>query len=164
MWKVVADLLEIHPFSFVPFLSAGLEFAAFFGFSEEGRALVFERVAIHALNLMKAIMLCTEFRPPRTVEANIGGRRSSVSMATPETNPLTYEAAEVKQRFFTEETLTVLVRVLATKYLPLTQQEMESWNEDPEEFALRMEESGETWKYNLRVRLKETFELITVNF
>lgn len=72
MWKVVADLLEIHPLSFVPFLSTGLEFAAYFGFSEEGRALVFERVAIHALNMMKAIILCTEFRPPRTLEANIG--------------------------------------------------------------------------------------------
>lgn len=136
MWKVVGDMLEIHPLSFVPFLRTGLEFAAYFGFSEEGRALVFERVAIHALNLMKAIMLCTEFRPPRTLEANIGGRRSSVSMATPETSPMTLEAAEVKQAFFTDETLTVLVRVLATRYLPLTQQEMESWNEDPEEFGM----------------------------
>ncbi|CAL8143654.1 unnamed protein product [Orchesella dallaii] len=164
MWKVVADLLEIHPLSFVPFLSTGLEFAAYFGFSEEGRALVFERVAIHSLNLMKAIILCTEFRAPRTLEANIGGRRSSVSMATPETSPLTYEAAEVKNRFFTDETLTVLVRVLATRYLPLTQAELESWNEDPEEFALRMEESGETWKYNLRQSAETLFVTLFKEF
>ena len=57
-------------------------------------------------------------------------------MATPETSPMTYEAAEVKNQFFTDETLTVLVRVLATRYLPLTQSELESWNEDPEEFGI----------------------------
>jgi hypothetical protein len=68
MWKVVADLLEVHPLSFVPFLQGGLEFAAFFGFSEEGRSIVFERVAIHALNLVKAIILCIEFRAPRPAE------------------------------------------------------------------------------------------------
>jgi len=68
MWKIVGDMLEIHPLSFVPFLNSGLEFATYFGFSEEGRSLIFERVAIHALNLMKGIVLCPEFRAPRNYE------------------------------------------------------------------------------------------------
>jgi len=68
MWKIVGDMLEIHPLSFVPFLQAGLEFAAYFGFAEEGRSIVFERLAIHALNLMKGIILCAEFRAPRSIE------------------------------------------------------------------------------------------------
>ncbi|XP_035704828.1 importin-11 isoform X2 [Folsomia candida] len=147
MCKVVADVLEVHPLSFVPFLHAGLEFAAYFGFSEEGRSVVFERVAIHALNLMKGIILCAEFRAPRAIE---GGRRGSFSIATPDTDPRTFEAADIKDQFFTNESLSVLVRVLVTRYLPLSQTEIESWAEDPEEFALRMDESGETWKYNLR--------------
>lgn len=68
MWKIIGDLLEIHPLSFVPFLLSGLEFAAYFGFSEEGRSLGFEKVAIHALNLLKAIILCPEFRVPKGLE------------------------------------------------------------------------------------------------
>jgi len=68
MWKVVSDMLEVHPLSFVPFLQGGLEFAAFFGFSEEGRSIGFERVAIYALNLVKGILLCPEYRAPRPPE------------------------------------------------------------------------------------------------
>jgi hypothetical protein len=65
MWKIVGDMLETHPLSFVPFLQGGLEFAAYFGFSEVGQSLAFERVVIQAFNLLKGILLCPEFRAPR---------------------------------------------------------------------------------------------------
>jgi hypothetical protein len=62
-------------------------------------------------------------------------RRDSIGVATPETDPLTYEAADIKDRFFSNETLNVLIRVLVTRYLPLSHSELESWNDDPEEFG-----------------------------
>jgi len=65
MWKIVGDMLETHPLSFVPFLQGGLEFAVYFGFSDEAQILVFERVPIHAFNLLKGILLCPEFRAPK---------------------------------------------------------------------------------------------------
>ncbi len=169
MWKIIGDLLETHPLSFVPFLQPGLEFATYFGFAEEGRTVVFERVAIHALNLLKGIILCPEFRTPRTLDENndhgtgktqysifcmtlradrvyrpfyfskwIGytERRTSYRDTTPVADPLTFEAAKVKSAFFSEETLSVLVRVLVTRFLPLSTAELESWNEDPEEFGM----------------------------
>jgi len=49
---------------------------------------------------------------------------------------LTFEAAEIKDRFFSDDTLGVLVKVLVTRYLPLSQTELESWNDDPEEFGI----------------------------
>lgn len=64
-----------------------------------------------------------------------GGRRGSFSIATPDTDPRTFEAADIKDQFFTNESLSVLVRVLVTRYLPLSQTEIESWAEDPEEFG-----------------------------
>lgn len=164
MFKVVADLLEVHPFAFVTFLQSGLEFGAYFGFSEEGRSLVFEKIAIHSLNLIKAVILCQEYRAPRSLDSggkllispftgsysccdvqsdicnitflDTGHRRGSFGVATPETNPLTYKAAEIKDKFFTNENLTILVRVLVTQYLPLSQEELDSWAEDPEEFGM----------------------------
>jgi len=63
-------------------------------------------------------------------------RRDSVGVATPETDPLTYEAGKIKDQFFSDDTLTILVRVLVTRYLPLGQAELESWNDDPEEFGM----------------------------
>lgn len=65
MWKIVGDLLETHPLSFVPFLQGGLEFAVYFAFSGEGQTLAFERVVIRAFNLIKSVLLCPEFRAPR---------------------------------------------------------------------------------------------------
>ncbi len=142
MWKIIGDLLETHPLSFVPFLQPGLEFATYFGFAEEGRTVVFERVAIHALNLLKGIILCPEFRTPRTLDENndhgTGKTQYSIFCMTLRADRVyrPFEAAKVKSAFFSEETLSVLVRVLVTRFLPLSTAELESWNEDPEEFGM----------------------------
>jgi len=65
-----------------------------------------------------------------------GLRKTNIRDTTPDADPLTLEAADVKDRFFSDDTLAILVRVLVTNYLPLTSSEMESWNEGPEEFGM----------------------------
>lgn len=165
MWKIIGDLLETHPFSFVPFLQGALEFSAYFGFSEEGQRLVFERVTIHTLNLLKGIVLCPEFIAPKNLDndeeiTSNRGDRCWTRVPSTETNPLTYEAAKIKKAFFTNATLNIMIRVLVTQYLPLNSTELELWSDEPEEFALRMEDSGEVWKYNKR----QSAETLLVTF
>lgn len=63
------------------------------------------------------------------------GRRLGRTNSGSEVDPLTYEAGSIKEKFFSDETLSVLVRVLVTRYLPLTPTELESWSDDPEDFG-----------------------------
>jgi uncharacterized HAD superfamily protein len=45
------------------------------------------------------------------------------------------------------------VKVLVTRFIPLTQSDLEKWMADPEEWVNREEHENEFWEYELRVRI-----------
>jgi hypothetical protein len=49
----------------------------------------------------------------------------------------------------TPETTNKLAEILITKYMRLTEDDLEEWDSNPEEWAL--EEEADSWKYQLRV-------------
>ncbi len=53
-------------------------------------------------------------------------------------NPRTLEAHEAKMKFFTVDTLTEICRRLVAHYFLLTQEELHSWDSDPEEFSKKL--------------------------
>ncbi|KAI5086266.1 importin-11 isoform 2 [Silurus meridionalis] len=59
------------------------------------------------------------------------------------------EAHRIKSDFFTHSTLSEMCKRLVCKYLLLTQEELNMWEEDPESFAVE-ETGGDSWKYSLR--------------
>ena len=59
--KVLTDLLETHPFSFLPVLRPTLEFICSMCFNSDP-ALLFQRFTIFCLNLMKQVLLCMEYK------------------------------------------------------------------------------------------------------
>lgn len=65
----------------------------------------------------------------------------------------TLQAYQTKQDFFRPETVSDMGRKLIGHYFILTKDELETWDADPEAFC--NDESGDSWKYSLRVR---TFE------
>lgn len=58
-------------------------------------------------------------------------------------------AASILTQFFTPSMISDLSKTLVIKYFRLTQEDMEAWNESPEQFM--GESGGEIWKYSLRV-------------
>lgn len=143
--KVLISVLDTHPFSFIDFIQPSLEFTTYFLFTAEGCSFLFERFIIQCFNLIKNILLCVEYKPPK------------VAMCK---HPETLRANEIKIGFFQTNILTDICRKLVSHYFILTQEELEMWNADPETFAI--DESGDTWKYSLRVSKSELFLLFLV--
>lgn len=55
----------------------------------------------------------------------------------------------IENEFMTPETTNKLAEILITKYMRLTEDDLEEWDSNPEEWAL--EEEADSWKYQLRV-------------
>lgn len=133
--KVLRDMLEDFPFSYVQFIKLTLELAVFYIFTPNGDGLIFERFTVQCLNLIKAILLCPEYKPCKVVEET--------------KNPQTLEAFRIKSSFFTTSVLAGMCHKLISHHFLLTPEDLEVWDSDPEGFCMEVE-GGESWKYSLR--------------
>ncbi|XP_015591574.1 importin-11 isoform X2 [Cephus cinctus] len=136
--KVLIGVLEMHPHCYVELIPTSLEFSVFYCFTEAGQALTFERFIIQCLNLMKGVLLFNG--PPKMIEKT--------------KDPLKLRALQLRQKFFTVETLTEICSRLVTHYFLLTPADLELWDTDPENFAV--DDSGAV-KYNLRPCTESVF-------
>lgn len=83
---------------------------------------------------MKVIVKCEMYKPPREIK---------------DTTPQQLlNAHQVKMAFFTPSVLSEVIQQLVLNYFPLTSEDLETWESDPENFV--NEEAGESWRYNLR--------------
>lgn len=133
--KVLLDMLENFPFSYLQFIKPSLELTAYFVFTPVGDGFIFERFTVQCLNLIKAILLCPEYKPCKVIEDT--------------KDPRTLEAFRIKSEFFTSSVLAGMCHKLISHYFLLTQDDLEVWDSDPEGFCMEVE-GGESWKYSLR--------------
>ncbi|EFN85422.1 Importin-11 [Harpegnathos saltator] len=133
--KVLMGVLEMHPFCYVELIPTSLEFSVFYCFTEAGQTLAFERFIIQCLNLVKNILTSTYYRPAKIVEDT--------------KDPIALRAYQLRQEFFTPDTLTEICSRLVTHYFLLTPTDLELWDTEPENFAID-DGGGESWKYSLR--------------
>ncbi|XP_051785651.1 importin-11 [Erpetoichthys calabaricus] len=132
--KILLDLLDYHPVSFIPLIQRSLEFAVSYVFTEAGKGILFERFIVQCMNLIKMIVKADSYKPAKNIE---------------DSNSETLEAHKIKTSFFTYPTLTEICRRLVSHYFLLTGEELAMWDEDPESFAVE-EAGGDSWKYSLR--------------
>ena len=132
--KIWCDLLENHPFSFVHHIRTALTFVCSLCFTEQGEGILFPRFTIFCLNLVKGILLCMEYRPAKVIEET--------------REPLTLQAHSIKTEFFQCDTVTEICKRLITNFLPLPQEDLELWDDNPEGCAF--EEGGDSWRYSWR--------------
>lgn len=133
--KVLRDMLDDFPFSYLRFIKPSLELSTYYMFTAAGDGLVFERFTVQCLNLIKAILLCPEYKPCKVIEDT--------------KNPQTLEAFRIKAEFFTESVLAEICHKLVSHYFLLNAEDLEAWESDPEGFCAEVE-GGESWKYSLR--------------
>lgn len=133
--KILVSVLDSHPFTFVDFIQPTLELTVYYAFTPDGIEYVFERFVIQCFNLIKGILLCAEYRPAKVVELT--------------KDPETVRAHQIKTNFFQPNTLAEICKKLVSHYFILTQDELDMWDNDPENFA--NDEAGESWKYSIRV-------------
>ncbi|KAF9204782.1 hypothetical protein BGZ49_004879 [Haplosporangium sp. Z 27] len=61
----------------------------------------------------------------------------------------------IENEFMTAETTTKLAEILITKYMRLTQDDLDEWDSSPEEWAI--EEEADSWKYQIRPSAEKVF-------
>ncbi|XP_033253113.1 importin-11-like [Drosophila miranda] len=153
MMKALNELVERHSISFARFVSVALEFSFHYVF-HEGTALIFDagdrinftNFAIQALNMLKGIMLSGNdsiCAPAATELATGTGAGSSLE------DELLATAAQSNAKFFTVERVTYICEKIVTHYFLLTQQELEEWQQDLEDYD-QDDGGGDAWKYALR--------------
>ncbi|XP_076047855.1 importin beta11 [Oratosquilla oratoria] len=135
LMKVLMDMLENFPFAYLKFIKPSLDLTTFYVFTPAGDGLLFERFIVQCLNLIKAILLCPEYKPCKVIEET--------------KEPETVEAYKIKTEFFTDSVLAGMCHKLISHYFLLTQEDLDVWDSDPEGFCMEVE-GGESWKYSLR--------------
>lgn len=130
--KVLLDLVEMHPVSYVHFIKTTLTFVVQYNFTTKG--LLFERFVVNSFNLMKQILFSDVYKPRKNTDED--------------TCPVTLEANKIISEFFTMDTLAEICRRLVCQYFLLTIDDLSTWDADPEEFC--QEEGGDSYKYSLR--------------
>lgn len=143
--KVVISMLDTHPFSFIDFIKPSLELCLYYLFTDDGITFLFERLVIQFFNIIKAILLCAEYRAS-----------SKNSMANKDSE--SYKAYLIKQECFVPEVISDVCKKLIGHYFILTQDELGMWDSDPEAFS--NDESGDSWKYSLRPSMDTVFVTI----
>ena len=134
--KVLLDLQENQPLSYIPFIERSLQMTVRYTFTEEGNDLLYERFTVNALNLMRGVLRCEYYRPSKKFYDD--------------PDPRAAQAHKLKMDFFTAATLTEICKRLILNYFPFKAEDLEQWDSDPEAFV--SEEGGDSWKFTLRVR------------
>lgn len=139
--KVLLGMVDYHPLCYIDFIPSSLEFIYYYCFTEQGRQVAFERFTIQCLNLMKKILQTNDYKPAKIPEET--------------GNVLTLKAYQSKQEFFSEQVLTEICTKIVTHYFVLTSEDLDYWNNDPENFGY--DDTGESWKYSLRPCVETMF-------
>ncbi|XP_048583924.1 importin-11 isoform X2 [Nematostella vectensis] len=139
--KTLLETQEHHPASFVPLLKQSLEFAANYVFSEEAGVLTFETLLVQCCNIMRAILRCETYRPPKEIKDD-----SSQNILA---------AHQTKMSFFTPSVLTEIINRIIMHYFLLNHNELDNWESDPEDYI--NEEVGESWRYQLRPSIENLY-------
>ena len=96
---------------------------------------------------MRGVLRCDAYRPAKTIEGTpvtlseriivpfLVQKITDNCVLTETKNPKTLDAHEAKMSFFTAETLREICTRLVGHYFLLTQEELQSWDSDPEEFS-----------------------------
>ncbi|XP_065183724.1 importin-11-like [Sycon ciliatum] len=152
--KVLLDLLTNKPLEILPYLKDIVEFFCVkYLFAENVEVLLFERFIVQGLNFMKGMLLCSDYTPKVNKDTHV---------PSPNQDSRIVKGYEIKMMFFTSEVSANIVRQLVTRFFPLRQSEIDSWEDDPEGFA--DEEAGESWKFALRPCVETAFATLMSMF
>ncbi|XP_050322482.1 importin-11 [Bactrocera neohumeralis] len=146
--KTLTEFQDMHSSSFGRFVPVALEFSFEHVFHEGARLIFtdnvinFSNFAIHCINLMKGIMMCSAYANSVTAGEHLAAEQdAAIHIALSD--------------FFTNERLCYISDKVITHYFLLTQNELDQWMEDPEGFA--QDDGGESWKYALRPCIESFF-------
>ena len=106
--KLLADLLENHPYSFMPVMKDTLSIICRLCFTPEGEGLLFQRFIIMSFNIIKQVLLCPEYKLPKNADPeDLNGSPS-------------WQGHTIKTEFFQPSTVLEIAKYLISQYLLLS--------------------------------------------
>ncbi|KAF9186760.1 hypothetical protein BGZ51_001785 [Haplosporangium sp. Z 767] len=141
--KFYLDLMDAHPRQFILTPGAGSVLMFYWGLlagnGNEHTAAPAQTTLIQGLLLIKKTL-----KDPQFILSN----------KDPE--PVVVQCKHIiENEFMTAETSNKLAEILITKYMRLSEADLEEWDSNPEEWAL--EEEADSWRYQLRPCAEKVF-------
>ena len=146
--KALINVQEKFPDFFGQYIVGSLEFAYKVGF--QYAELLEMRLVARALHLLSGIMLCETYD---VFKLNNRGKHVS---------SLSIKFTDDRNSFFTEERLKDMCVKCISKYLKLTEFELQNWQESPEEFAF--EETRHVSLFNIKAASEHFLLNMTATF
>ena len=114
---------------------------------------VMEKLCLKGLSLLRACMKMV-FSPTQ-----------SFKYRTPEVKAEQQEAiALIKTTLLTDDLVSHMANVIVTKFFVFRQADLESWEDDEDEWEIREEGSGDTWEFEVRPCSEKLFMDLVINF
>ncbi|KAK6338748.1 hypothetical protein TWF696_009558 [Orbilia brochopaga] len=119
----------------------------------EDRAMFLEKVALQGMLLYRNCIQMV-FKPVQTFKYRHKEEKDETARAK----------EFFKERVFTLELATRFMELLITKYFILRKDDLETWDEDPETWAMTWDDQAESWEYMIRPCAEKLFVDFAVNF
>lgn len=114
---------------------------------------IMEKLCLKGLTLLRACMKMV-FSPTQ-----------SFKYRTPEVKEEQQQAvAFLKSQLLTEQLIAEMASVIVTKFFVFRQVDLESWEEDEDEWEIREEGGGDTWEFEVRPCAEKLFMDLVINF
>lgn len=144
---ILNDYHETYPFNFIQTcMSECLNMIMHVCFTQQGKLLSFSKLTINLMNFMKSIIMCDKYK------------QRLIKIDDPQMQMKQQKAIEIKRTYLTQENLKQILDFLFNEYLLMTDEELELWQESPEEFLNEDGTATDAWKYNYRACAETLFQ------
>ncbi|KAA8575447.1 hypothetical protein EYC84_004605 [Monilinia fructicola] len=114
---------------------------------------IMEKLCLKGLTLLRACMKMV-FSPTQSFKYRTHEVKAEQQQAV----------ASLKSQLLTEQLIAEMASVIVTKFFVFRQADLESWEEDEDEWEIREEGGGDTWEFEVRPCAEKLFMDLVINF
>ena len=145
--QIMNDHHETYPFNFIQTgMVECLSMIIQVCFTPQGKLLSFAKLSITLMNFLKTLIMCDKYK------------QRLIKLDDPQIQMKQQKAIDIKRNFFTRENLQQILGFLFNEYLLMSAEELETWQDSPEEFVNEDGTATDAWKYNYRACAETLFQ------
>ena len=145
--QILNDFQETYPYNFInTCMCECLNMVMHMCFTPQGKSLSFSKLSINLMNFLKSILMCDKYK------------QRLIKLENPQAQSKQQKAIEIKNNYLTQDNLKQILGFLFNEYLLITQEELEMWHTEPEEFINEDGTATDSWKYNFRACAETLFQ------
>ncbi len=145
--QIISDYQETYPFNFVlTCMSECFSIIIQLCFTPHGKCLSFTKLTINLMNFLKSIIMCDKYK------------QRLIKIDDQQMQMKQQKAIEIKLNYLTKQNLEQILGFIFNEYLLMSNEELEMWQDSPEEFINEDGTATDAWKYNYRACAETLFQ------